>query len=996
MIAGMIDCTGTRLDFSVGAGAAEVVVLEWSRGAEALDLTNATFRMEGVSREDGSGVLFYAVHGVRVGDLHVTIPALECGEYVYELWVADDSGAEKRLLYGVLTADNARFGQQVLEDARRAVSRRLSVVVPEEAGAPLVMAWRASSAMGALAEDLVEKAGAEVERARIEADRAKGEADRAEGEADRAEGIASGVEGALEMAVAAVTAVAAGHADRAKGEADRAEDAADRAWNEAYKAEGYKEDVLDELREIDEFKVKFWDDIHMVIRPDSSTGTWWVGRHDSGKPYRGENGKSPIVGANGNWMTFSWEKGVYEDSGLVAEGRAGFSPYVDSMGFWVYIDPVTGRLTTGPAAAGKDGLDGEAVVRHVVESYDAIPWTGDTCNGGHVYYVQKALDYTLRQLSAVYEGEAIDNANVRGEFVFSANRVFSRTGGAKLLKLGIFAPAASGGEPSSELLWAHLYYEEGDGWLYAATSTDAVSQVENASSWWSFAGVVLPQGRRVRVLLSQSEVHSVAESDGGTEAVRVSMTRASDGSKCGDLSYACKAWWQYEADCYDGYDVYSWVVLPDGTEGWVSTGAAYDIASADVYGLMKLGTDRVVEIGAPVGRNAKGQAFVPTAEVGVAGTVKVSNVFDGDAEERNEGGSLHMTEDGVILVDKAKVGRFGSVSASYNRVIGDDEDSYGRRWGKTDCFGVQADGSASVTSARAFQWGVVKVGTSMNQVQAMPWIIPVGMATPGTLNQYGQDIEGQLVNNVLFGGALRTLTVEGWNSYLPKGIRPLTLPANSNAVGLQTSDSFSQSVEYGLELEPAKKNLLGGVKLQQPLLVEGAEVVDDDGGDGVRAVVPTVKAVLDHLRLYYYPKSDVYTRDETDAAVDDAIDRRVPGMVDDAIDSKVPGMVNNRLAGYATKVWVEGQGFASAEEVASGFATLSGALGALATKKELAELVAKLAALSGDVAAVQEVLEGLDEVYVRRTETWSGNEVMTEEEYMAMGGRDAKKIYFII
>lgn len=868
---------GIQKDFTVPCGVRADVGLRVKRadGSPAA-VGRATWRL-GIWRDGAEAVatrfgeLLPRPEGAGDGDLFWRFPVLEAGLWRYELTARGSDGEVARVFYGVIGSAAASDIVAAGEVVGVKGWRMLEVLLPEVAGGKVEAHWLSGDYVLALCEV-----------ARGEADRSKTEADRAKTEADRAAGIASGMQGALDDAVAGVTDRAEAAAKAAAGSAASAASAAKAAEAARDEAVEAKDVVVEKFEETDEFIEAFWDRAFSVIVPSSLTGTWVIGGRDTGEFYRGADGLSPVVGGNGNWLTWSWDSGTWVDSGTRAEGKNGFSPYVNSLGFWVYVDPVTGELTQGDAAGGKDGRDGDAIVRHVVESYEDIPWTGETCNGGHVYYVAKELDYTLRQLSAVYEGEAIDNANVRGEFVFAANRVFSRTGGAKLLKLGIYAPAVSNGEPSSELLWAHLYYEEGDGWLYAATSTDAVSQVASASSWWSFAGVVLPQGRRVRVLLSQSEVHSVAEADGGTETVRVSMTRASDGSKCGDLLYACKAWWQYEADCYDGYDVYSWVVLPDGSEGWVKTSAAYDVASADVYGLVKLGTDRVVSVGAPVGRNASGQAYVPTAEASVAGTVRVSNAFDPDTEVRNEGGSMHMSADGVILADKATPKRFGAVRLSFNRQVGlttdpntgDDTD-----WGNTNCLGVQADGKTSVQVAEAFQWGVSRVGTSVRQSNGMPWILPVGMADKGVKNEYGSDIRGQLMNNLLMNGALRTMVKADWLANLPPGMVSADV-CEGNAFGFLTSDSFRQSKKKGLELAAATDKLLGGVKVMETL--------------GSGTAVPTGTAVVDYLDEHYYTKSEVYTKAETVAQI------RVV----------VPDVVSGMLASYATKSWTQ-NGFVS-------------------------------------------------------------------------------------
>ena len=640
----------------------------------------------------------------------------------------------------------------------------------------------------------------------------------------------------------------------------------------AERAEDARDVVLVKFEETDAFIEGFWAHAYKVIVPNSSTGTWWVGGFDTGEFFCGENGKSPEIGVNGNWLTWSWETGSWTDSGTRAAGENGKSPYVDSLGFWVYVDPVTGEWTTGPAAAGKDGLDGEAVVRHVVEHYDDIPWSGETCNGGHVYYVPRGLEFSTRQLASIFAGEVLNQATIEGMFVFSAERAWNRTGGARLLRLGVQAAGAQNGEPSEELLFAHLWYEEEGQWLYAGVSDEAVAQVAGEVSWWDFPLLVVPQNRRVKVLLVQSASEPADDAVG--EQVRVQMEATQDGSLCGSLNYVAKAWWQYEADVYDGYDVYGWVVLPDGSEGWVRTSAAYDLATADTYGLMKYGTDRVVEGGAPVGRNAAGQAYVPPADVSVPGAVRPSTLLDPAVENPNEGGGTHMGANATLWVDKATTSRFGAMRGSYNRVIGADPDEKGTVWGVTNCIGFTVDGTASVPVARAFQWGVIKVGTTEPQVQAVPFCLPIGKAAPGNVDKWGADIGGQLVMNLLYRGALRTYSRAEWAVMLPEGIQEGDLPPG-NAFGLVTSESFSQSLEDGLVLNEATDKRLGGVKVMESL--------------GSGTAVPTGAAVVNYLNANYYTRSQVYTKTEL---------TKDGGIIEQELKEKLPVYAAKELEPY--------------------------------------------------------------------------------------------------
>lgn len=68
------------------------------------------------------------------------------------------------------------------------------------------------------------------------------------------------------------------------------------------------------------------------------------------------------------------------------------------------------------------------------------------------------------------------------------------------------------------------------------------------------------------------------------------------------------------------FDIYAWLE-PDG---WVRVDMKYDLADSDTYGLMKYGTDEVVEGGAPVGVDSAGRAHVRKAGANTAGVVMTS------------------------------------------------------------------------------------------------------------------------------------------------------------------------------------------------------------------------------------------------------------------------------------------------------------------------------------------------------------------------------------
>jgi hypothetical protein len=221
----------------------------------------------------------------------------------------------------------------------------------------------------------------------------------------------------------------------------------------------------------------------------------------------------------------------------------------------------------------------------------------------------------------------------------------------------------------------------------------------------------------------------------------------------------------------------------------------------------------------------------------VAGTGKIST-----SSIVSEGANIGFNSSKQLQVVKATTGLRGSVKLSTSDVVDDG-----------GFIGESSSGQMRVKQAAAFTWGVVKVGTSVPQSMGMPWIIPVGKAAEGIRNEHGQDITGQLFNNLLVGGALRTAMKDTWLDWSPTGINVNMLPDNSNAVGIMTSNQFSQSAANGLELLPATESMIAGVRL--------ARSMQDDE----EAAVLTAPIVRTWVMDYAPSRSEVYTISQSDA-----------------------------------------------------------------------------------------------------------------------------------
>lgn len=92
----------------------------------------------------------------------------------------------------------------------------------------------------------------------------------------------------------------------------------------AEKLAGVDETLAQLDAQVQEFRVfvaNWHDSVRSVLVMNPVTGTIWVGGHDTGQPYRGEDGKAPRVNAYGNWETYNGQE--WNDIGVRAFGRDG-------------------------------------------------------------------------------------------------------------------------------------------------------------------------------------------------------------------------------------------------------------------------------------------------------------------------------------------------------------------------------------------------------------------------------------------------------------------------------------------------------------------------------------------------------------------------------------------------------------------------------------------------------------------------------------------------
>lgn len=453
---------------------------------------------------------------------------------------------------------------------------------------------------------------------------------------------------------------------------------------------------------------------------------------------------------------------------LIANAPREFIPTISADGYWV----LNGEKQPHKAI-GEDGVDGTRVVKHLVNSVEEIPTSGETCNSGHVYYVNVPAVLNVLEEKPAGTGE------------WTAWRLPADMVPHGVLLSGLVVPSIR--NTSSTALWLAVYLREG------GTNRALLTRSKEPKTWtngadvaWEFAAPIeVPAGAGLELAWAES-----LEAIGATSAERPAQRLKSAVLEQGGASLQYDAIWYGDRTPFLGFTsphagkalVYEWF---DET-GWVclaGNGAqASRPATATEDGTVKLGTEAPVAQGAPVGVNANNQMMVPQATTLCSGTVMYST------DEVIEGG---------ILIGRDAAGR------------------------------MVAQGS-KVAPAQAFRWGTVKVGSSVPQSMGMPYIIPVGMAASGVLNEYGQNITGQLFNNTVPGGALRTMMKADWVAKGISGWDAGSLPDGSNAVGIMTNpDQFGQTADKGLVLKEATVNRLAGVTLtNNPLDERAAHVLD--------------------------------------------------------------------------------------------------------------------------------------------------------------------------
>ena len=302
-----------------------------------------------------------------------------------------------------------------------------------------------------------------------------------------------------------------------------------------------------------------------------------------------------------------------KDSGVKVPGDNGKSPYIDNLGHWQFWDEVNSKWVDGGPANGRDGRDGTSIKRVLVERFEDIPQSGDTCNGGYLYYVPTpASSYTA------YKGEKVI-VKIVGEYTEEGNTGMSFNGMQVYVK------------------------QTGEGWkedlVYSVNQMySPISDMDYSLYYEGYNAPFSWYGK----LIDDNTLELTASANGAEVTVYPD-------SELFVLSNA------------GTYMVYAWV---EGS-GWVRVDEKQDIATDDIYGLMKYGTDAVIEGGAPVGKDAEGRATVSAATEANAGVVKVAGDY------WTYGAQVYTDPNGVLCVPYGQGAVQVKVSSSAEAEVAD-------------------------------------------------------------------------------------------------------------------------------------------------------------------------------------------------------------------------------------------------------------------------------------------------------------------------------------
>lgn len=788
----MFDYTGTRYNFTVLEKiATHKKFAFYDVRAGAFDVSNVTFTMRLVDGEGEELEMAEASHAEgAVNKVYVTLPGMDAGTYNYEVVATADTGEEDVIVAGLITVKSRAAADAIVEEGVSAEEAEMRVVVPESVGQELLLKWQGSSFVegyaeiakesAEIAEEAAEEAKAAEAGAKQAVENAVAEATaKAKEYADEAKAAKDGVQDAINKAVADSTEEAKGYAEAAKeSAADAAASAEDVKGSAKQIAEEATQATRDRLEEL-------MDDTEETRQSADAT----VEKLEGFLAKFADNVRSVVwVNPENDHLIIG---GV--DTECKVSGDPGKSPYVDENGDWQYWDDESAQWRNGGPARGEDGfspyIDGEW---HLVYR---DPLTGEVRRSAEPIKGKDGLD--ARQVRRMVV-KSVDEIPQEGETCNGGYYYYVPLEDAP--PVALFAPreerTVSG---KIEVNGKVLRLPEPELSVEEAV-TDLAGKLEEL---YPEADVKIEGEGRVLALVGWNEpywaVRNLPKEDWDL-TLHVRMKR-------------------------EGYDVYAWLENPNGEASWVHVGEANDLATTEVYGLTKLGTDAIVEDGAPVGTDETGNMRVPAADMAQRGTVRLS--LNGRMEP--DGGGIGVDETGRIWTRTATRTEYGVVKTSYT--------------GSTEMVpvvGQNESGQLMVPYAGLNQPGVVRLGSYGGQANPIPYILSVGV-----------DDNHRLANNLVYGGALQHINPQGW---VARNMPWLDASKEAHPeyfqdlyyLGVVTSEQFTQNSEQGIILNSASASLKAGVFIARGI-----------GTDERADAVPTAATVWTWANGRFYTKGEI-------------------------------------------------------------------------------------------------------------------------------------------
>lgn len=682
----------------------------------------------------------------EAGTVSLRIPALSEGSHDYELRATGENGEALRVLYGVVTA----YGEMVPQDGEYN-TRTLDLKFPKDGAARVQAQWRWNALGRRAASDALVAA----DEAKAAAAAAAGSAAAAADAAADAAAAASGAEEAVQGVVDGAVGVIRGEIEEQLGRLDA--------------ASGRVESLEEAVRRMQER-------LSASLTVDAVTGHLMVANVDTGIKVPGDSGHSAKISSAYTWLVYDDEAQEWRDTGTSVLGKEGKAPYIGNDGYWMQWDMLTQTyVRTSARAQGRDGINGTAVRRILVDSVEAIPTSGDTCNGGVYYYVDATI--ATRATGWIF----LEYVPAPGDW----------------LTINGVTISIPEGQPPVPSVLAELI-NAADCGVTAAVLDDVSLMVLLTAT------VAGASGNSITLDLGDNPSH---ESISGE-----TLTGGNDGRE-------------------SGYDVYAW--LEPG--GWTLIGDANDVATTEILGMSKLGTDSELEDDdAVVGHDVDKRLRCARASASERGAVLLS--FPGVV---SSGAAIGSDESGAVVVVSATSDRFGGMRMSTSEVVG------------CRCVGRMEDGTTGVRWASLNLGGAVRLGSGFNQLNRIPY-----------QNGIGATADHQLTNNLLYGGAVQHKKKNAWVGRMNwLDDQPTSVYFNDTDfyTGLLTTNQFAQSEEAGLTLNSASTTLLAGVYL--------ADTMYDVRSNATPSAGTVVRWVHDEC----WTKAQSYSAAQVDARIQERI-----------------------------------------------------------------------------------------------------------------------------